>query len=558
MVCGNAKKALQLNESESTPDRYILEGLFAGPFGVENRNKRIYQLDEYMKHLQYLRDDIKNGEPLLGELDHPEDRFEVKLKDVSHKVIDLWYDKNTNTIQGKVELLNTPNGKLAQSLVDQGIPLHISSRAAGTVNGDKTVSIQQIYTFDLVCKPGFAGAVLHRVNESADATSYTEETYKFLTESQKSESMNVAPQFGILNEDVSITEVNSDAKIREEAKEIQECGDAEKTEEKTSQQEDNMDEKEKINLSEKEEEEKNTEKDTDTEENKDDDNSEEKESDEEKEEGVEILSVRAEIEGEDEDEEGVEIEDVKAEETDKEEDSDNEEEKEEEETEETKEEKKESTTEEEVTVETNDEEKDIEKKKLFDCDDISKRREKFEDKLDDLIDAIKTKGEKKKTDESITINKYPLSSMLNEGNFASFMKLSESQKNNVIAYLQNNMYGTIDSVNENWENGIDYNPDKEVWLTHAPERYKALYENATEEERESIKTTASFVLFESQSDINRFWENSGLTEKTEKRMLHESFINNMPKIATPVETNTMPYGNNFIDTVVKMACDYNE
>ena len=51
MVCGNANKSLKLNESESTKDRYILEGLFAGPFGVENRNKRIYKADEYLKHL---------------------------------------------------------------------------------------------------------------------------------------------------------------------------------------------------------------------------------------------------------------------------------------------------------------------------------------------------------------------------------------------------------------------------------------------------------------------------------------------------------------------------
>ena len=193
MVCGNANKALKLNESESTGQRYILEGLFAGPFGVENRNRRIYQADEYLKHLQYLRDDIKRGEPLLGELDHPDDRFEVKMKEVSHRILDLWYDKASNTVQGKLELLNTPNGKLAQSLVDQGIPLHISSRAAGNVNpADKSVTIQQIYTFDLVCKPGFANAVLHRVNESESTDKYTDDVRDFLTESEKSESINTA------------------------------------------------------------------------------------------------------------------------------------------------------------------------------------------------------------------------------------------------------------------------------------------------------------------------------------------------------------------------------
>ena len=59
LICGNSSKPMKLNESESTSDRYILQGLFAGPFGVENRNKRIYEVDEYLKHLQYLRDDIK-------------------------------------------------------------------------------------------------------------------------------------------------------------------------------------------------------------------------------------------------------------------------------------------------------------------------------------------------------------------------------------------------------------------------------------------------------------------------------------------------------------------
>jgi hypothetical protein len=302
MVCNNANKALKLNESESTGGRYILEGLFAGPFGVENRNKRIYQVDEYLKHLQYLRDDIKNGEPLLGELDHPDDRFEVKMKEVSHRILDLWYDKASNTIQGKLELLNTPNGKLAQSLVDQGIPLHISSRAAGSVNSDKSVSIQQIYTFDLVCKPGFAGAVLHRVNESESQKEYTEDVKKFLVESEKSESMNAAPQFGMVNEDVTITEVASEVKLREEAKEITENNNTDDMIEKTNvvseeeMQQNECDQNQKENISEtddKDTDNTNTDDNTDDkEENKDentDDNS--SDSDDEKEgEGVEIIS----------------------------------------------------------------------------------------------------------------------------------------------------------------------------------------------------------------------------------------------------------------------------
>ena len=223
MVCANSNKALKrINESEGVAvDKYVLEGVFA-ELDKLNRNKRIYPKDEYLKHLSYLRDDIKKNGGLLGELDHPEDRFEVKIKEASHVIKDLWYDENSNCVMGKIELLNTPNGLIAKSLVDQGIPLHISSRAAGTVGNDSKVNIQQIYTYDLVCKPGFAGAVLHRVNESEDTVKYNKVTNEFLAESNRQESLNVAGQFGFNNEDVSIREIASDVKLRKEAAAIKE------------------------------------------------------------------------------------------------------------------------------------------------------------------------------------------------------------------------------------------------------------------------------------------------------------------------------------------------
>ena len=583
MVCNNANKALKLNESESTGGRYILEGLFAGPFGVENRNKRIYQVDEYLKHLQYLRDDIKNGEPLLGELDHPDDRFEVKMKEVSHRILDLWYDKASNTIQGKLELLNTPNGKLAQSLVDQGIPLHISSRAAGSVNSDKSVSIQQIYTFDLVCKPGFAGAVLHRVNESESQKEYTEDVKKFLVESEKSESMNAAPQFGMVNEDVTITEVASEVKLREEAKEITENNNTDDMIEKTNvvseeeMQQNECDQNQKENISETDDKDTdNTNADDNTddnEENKDentDDNS--SDSDDEKEgEGVEIISVRADTGSDDEDDENkddVNIEDVKSDsDSDDNNDSSDDSEKSDDENSDNNEEDKKDESEEADECKGSDckdtDEKKVtdldnkEKEMLCDCDELKDRKEKFEDKLDSLIDAIKSKSEKKEANESHTINKYPISSLLNESNFAGFMGLNESQKNNVITYLQDHNMMTIESVNENWKNGIDYNVEEEVWLKYAPADYRKLYENASESVKESIKTTASFLLFENQYDVNRFWENTGLAYSESRNVLNENFINTMPKIVTQPETNELPYGNDFIKAVTEMACEYN-
>jgi len=568
MICGNAKNALRLNESESTSDRYILEGLFAGPFGVENRNKRIYQADEYLKHLQYLRDDIKKGEALLGELDHPDDRFEVKMKEVSHRILDLWYDKESNTIQGKLELLNTPNGKLAQSLVDQGVPLHISSRAAGSVNSDKSVSIQQIYTFDLVCKPGFAGAVLHRVNESEGSQSYSSDVYDFLKESERAEANNTAPQFGMLNEDITITEVSSDVNLREEAKNITENNNADDMIKKEMNVSEEDVKQNKTHLYEGDDEEKDDAKQTedngDNENDNDDDN--DSDSDEKKDdEGVEIISVRADVEGDEEDSsDDVEIKDVKSDddkdgdEDEKDEDSSDEDEKKEDDaseevTDECDKKTDECGTAEKKAVDTDDKEKEM----LLDCKEIKCRKEKFEEKIDDLIDSIKSKGDKKKADESHTINQYPLSRLLNESNFAGFMGLNEAQKNNVITFLEDNKMFNIESVNENWKQGINYKPATEVWLKYAPANYRELYESADERTKDSIKETASFLIFENQYDINNFWENTGLAYSASRNMLNENFINTMPKIVQESVSYELPYSADFIKAVTEMACEYN-
>ena len=89
----------KLNEGQAlkNPDRYVFEGVFTQcstpEHKVVNRNGRIYQSTECLRHLGYLRDMIKeNGGRILGELDHPEGRFEVSMKEASHMITDVWYE----------------------------------------------------------------------------------------------------------------------------------------------------------------------------------------------------------------------------------------------------------------------------------------------------------------------------------------------------------------------------------------------------------------------------------------------------------------------------------
>jgi hypothetical protein len=160
LILERAQGNLQVNKDSGD---YVLEGIFA-QFGVENNNKRIYEEKEYLPHLEYLKKQIAENR-LMGELDHPE-KFEVSLQKVSHVVESLDYDSKKRQIVGRVRLLDTPAGQIAKNLVDSGIPVSISSRAAGSVNENKKVEIKRIFTYDLVAHPGFENAQLNRVNES--------------------------------------------------------------------------------------------------------------------------------------------------------------------------------------------------------------------------------------------------------------------------------------------------------------------------------------------------------------------------------------------------------
>lgn len=165
----NNKYLLVLERSEGNltsskdGDKYVLEGVFT-EIGIRNKNNRIYDEAELMPHIQDLQEKLK-GNKLLGELDHPKS-FDISLKNASHIIEDLQYDKSSKTVTGRIRLLNTDAGKQAMALVDAGVPLHISSRAAGVVESNGHVKIKKMFTYDLVADPGFANAELKRVNES--------------------------------------------------------------------------------------------------------------------------------------------------------------------------------------------------------------------------------------------------------------------------------------------------------------------------------------------------------------------------------------------------------
>jgi len=131
-----------------------------------NENQRLYDKPNYDDKASALLPKIEKR-ALLGELDHNED-FLVNLKNASHVITGLKDLGKTYEIE--VELIpGTVQGNNAIALAEAGVPLFISSRASGYIDRQGNVTLEKIYTYDLVSEPGFKNAELVPVNESLAA-----------------------------------------------------------------------------------------------------------------------------------------------------------------------------------------------------------------------------------------------------------------------------------------------------------------------------------------------------------------------------------------------------
>lgn len=144
---------VNINESQvGVPEGMMRVTGVAAVIGVKNRNGRIYNKENYLHHIQLLQDDIAYG--LYGELEHPQG-FTVDLNNVSHKIEKVWFDPTTNQVMITLLLLDTPKGKIAQSIIKSGGSIRVSSRAMGNVNKDHEAIITKLVTYDIVGTPGF-------------------------------------------------------------------------------------------------------------------------------------------------------------------------------------------------------------------------------------------------------------------------------------------------------------------------------------------------------------------------------------------------------------------
>jgi len=99
-----------------------------------NRNQRMYRLPTMQKEVARYAESYINKGRALGELGHP-DGPTVNLDRVSHKIVSL--KQEGNNFIGKAQILSTPMGKIAESLLKEGVTLGVSSRGIGSISQNK-------------------------------------------------------------------------------------------------------------------------------------------------------------------------------------------------------------------------------------------------------------------------------------------------------------------------------------------------------------------------------------------------------------------------------------
>ena len=156
--CNVLEKVEVINEGTEGNTRLRLRGKFQ-QCDEQNNNGRIYPRKILESQVKAIQEKISDRS-LVGALDHPANDA-IHLSQASHLITGLNVDKDGSVI-GECEILSTPNGKIVEALINDGVKIGISSRGVGSVTeGIKGKIVNEdfkLITFDLVSDPSTRGA----------------------------------------------------------------------------------------------------------------------------------------------------------------------------------------------------------------------------------------------------------------------------------------------------------------------------------------------------------------------------------------------------------------
>lgn len=161
------KLLAEVNEKTGEKD-YFIEGVFMQA-AQKNRNGRVYPTEVLMNEVKRYTKEYVNKNRAMGELNHPQGPT-VNLDRVSHMIKEL--NVQGDDVYGKAKIMDTPMGKIAKNLIDEGAKLGVSSRGMGSLKERDGVNEVQkdfmLAAVDIVADPSAPNAFVNGIMEGAE------------------------------------------------------------------------------------------------------------------------------------------------------------------------------------------------------------------------------------------------------------------------------------------------------------------------------------------------------------------------------------------------------
>ena len=158
-----------ITEGTGADKKLYIEGVFLQS-EIKNRNGRMYPFSVLEKEVNRYNEEYVKTSRALGELGHP-DGPTVNLDRVSHRITELRAEGN-NFI-GKAQIMNTPMGNIAKSLLEDGVKLGVSSRGMGSIDKREDCNIVMddfmlATAADIVADPSAPDAFVNGIMEGKE------------------------------------------------------------------------------------------------------------------------------------------------------------------------------------------------------------------------------------------------------------------------------------------------------------------------------------------------------------------------------------------------------
>ncbi len=162
----------------------VLKGIMQRADAV-NQNGRIYPRSLLEREVSNYQKFIRENRA-LGQLDHPNSSV-IELEHASHVVTEAHWENDA--VVGTIRLLNTPKGKIAQQLIEDGIKLGISSRGVGSTRAQNEYEVVEddfmLLCWDLVSEPSTSAAFMlkeHRLTDLRSQMTKSDRINRVLTD----------------------------------------------------------------------------------------------------------------------------------------------------------------------------------------------------------------------------------------------------------------------------------------------------------------------------------------------------------------------------------------